>query len=475
MLNRHIKILTASILLLFALSVQSYAEFIFLTNGLIIEGTITGDATNYITVRTKDKKTEKINRSHIMRILYTEFKMSRVYIQKRDGEGLVAFLVDEDRTTYTFRKDLYKPEEFTIKREEVLFMAEKNPSGLKGEADTTSVRLTWLPPYDAVKKYNIYISEKKGTGYVLADSSRGKSATIKNLKSNTAYYFIVKSVDAEDYESGPSNELMIKTLNRPPDKFTILRVEKLQAGGYTFEWNEAADPDGKVSGYRVYRREVGKMELIAETKKRVYTVSAKENINKIYITAFDDLKAESGIVKVHDPYIPEMRISVNPAFLLTTGSLRDISGIGFGSTFKLEISNYFLPRLELAPEISVFYLSGKDDFTEEESAFNAMLFMPVMFNTGYAFYPLEKLAVIPFVSLGMTAVYFNYSYFDIPASAEKDIQKTEFKPAAGAGLHLRYSITDSISVNLGLDYRTFFEEEGIISYITASAGAGIKF
>ena len=158
------KIIFNAALLCLLLSTSLHAEFVFFHDGTIVEGTITADAADSITLYTKDKQVKKIYRSQIMRILYTEFKMSRVYIQMRDGQGFAAYLVDEDRAAYTFRKELYKPEEFTVNREEVLFMAEKNPSGLKGEPGTTSVELTWLPPYDAVKKYNIYVSEKKGTG-----------------------------------------------------------------------------------------------------------------------------------------------------------------------------------------------------------------------------------------------------------------------------------------------------------------------
>lgn len=469
------KIILAAGFLCALINTPLYAEFVFLKDGTIIEGTITGDAADSITIYTKEKQTKKVYRSQIMRVLYTEFKMSRVYIQKRDGQGFAAYLVDEDRTTYTFRKELYKPEEFTVKREEVLFMAEKNPSGLKGEPGTTSVELAWLPPYDAVKKYNIYMSQKKGTGYVLAQSSGGKSATVKDLKSNTTYYFLVKSVDADGYESGTSNELSVLTLNRPPEKFLITRVEKLSKGGYTFEWNEASDPDGKVSGYRIYRRKSGKMELISETKKRSFTVPRSEEIGDIYITAFDELKAESGIVKVYDPYIPEMIVSANPAFLLTTGKLKDIFSFGFGVTFKLEVSNYILSRLELAPELSVYYLMAEDDFNTPESSLDFMMLVPLMFNAGYAFYPFSELAVIPYASAGVMAVYYDYNYFDIPASEDTNRNELVFDPAAGVGISLRYGVSENISLNLGIGYSMFFEEDENLGFMTVSFGAGMNF
>ncbi len=190
-----------------------FAEFIFLKDGSIIEGQIVTDAADYITLRDKDQKQQKIKRDSIMRILYTKLKMGKIYIQKRDGEGIVAYMVDEDQESYTFRKDLYKPEEFTLSRADVLFIAEKNPSGLKvdGVVWTDSVSLVWLPPYDEVKKYNVYIKKDKAEKYELAGTTKKKYIKLEDLTPRTTYYIIVTSVDLSDYESPPSNELVIKT------------------------------------------------------------------------------------------------------------------------------------------------------------------------------------------------------------------------------------------------------------------------
>jgi len=131
------KLLTAA--MLFAASVMPlHAEFIFLKDGSIIDGQIIKDAPASITVRDKEKKVKTIPRNNIMRILYTELKMGKVYIQKRDGESIVAFIVDEDRNTYTIRTNLYKPVEIILKRSDILFIAEKNPSGLKVDGDLFS-------------------------------------------------------------------------------------------------------------------------------------------------------------------------------------------------------------------------------------------------------------------------------------------------------------------------------------------------
>lgn len=123
-------------------------EFIFLKNGEIAEGTIVSDSAKSVKLRKADNTIIVVERDNILRILYSKLKIGKLYIQKRDGEGIVAFIVDEDQDGYTFRKDLYKPEEFVLSRSDVLFMAEKNPSGLKvkGEIGTDRVSLVWLPP-----------------------------------------------------------------------------------------------------------------------------------------------------------------------------------------------------------------------------------------------------------------------------------------------------------------------------------------
>lgn len=82
------------------------AEYVFLKNGEIKQGSVASDNASSIILRSKNNKTETINRSEIMRLLYTELYMGKVYVQKTDGKNEICYMVDEDRDTYTFRKDL---------------------------------------------------------------------------------------------------------------------------------------------------------------------------------------------------------------------------------------------------------------------------------------------------------------------------------------------------------------------------------
>lgn len=80
-----------------------FGEYVFLKDGHIREGTIVSENATSVVLRTADKKREVIQRRDIMRLLYTELYMGRVYVQKADGKGVVGYMVDEDRKTYTFR------------------------------------------------------------------------------------------------------------------------------------------------------------------------------------------------------------------------------------------------------------------------------------------------------------------------------------------------------------------------------------
>jgi hypothetical protein len=90
-------------------------------------------------------------------------------------------MVDEDRESYTFRNELYRNIEFKVPRLDVLFLAERNPSGLKGEAGTDRIRLSWYHPYDKMERYNIYAKRGKQDKYVLKETSRRNSYTLEDL------------------------------------------------------------------------------------------------------------------------------------------------------------------------------------------------------------------------------------------------------------------------------------------------------
>lgn len=191
-----LKIILSAFALTMILTGSLQAEYIFLKDGSIIQGTITTDSATSLTLRLKGKGFQRIPRSNIMRILYTELYMGKVYVQKTDGKGIVAYMVDEDRETYTFRMELYKPDEFILKRDQVLFMARGNPTGLTAEAGTDRAELKWFAPYMPVKSYNIYVKGPREKEYRLEGKVRGLSYSLKNLKAIQSIRYMLQQLTA---------------------------------------------------------------------------------------------------------------------------------------------------------------------------------------------------------------------------------------------------------------------------------------
>lgn len=457
-------------------STALYAEFVFLKDGAIIEGTITGDASDSITIYTKDKQVKTVYRSQIMRILYTEFKMSRVYIQKRDGQGFAAYMVDEDRTSYTFRKELYKPEEFSIKREEVLFMAEKNPSGLKGEAGTTSVELTWLPPYDAVKKYNIYVTQKKGAGYMLAQSSGGKSATVKNLNSNTTYYFIVKSVDADGYESGPSNELSVTTKNILPDAPSGISIDiKYSPDRSTFtaviKWNAASDPDGKVKGYNVYRHDTGEAVpggKTAGTEFAVKDLSSKE-FYLFSVKSVDDKNEESEDAAIITTTHPDYSIGLQLNYLVPLGDTGDILSGGYGLLISAYKEDFIFNDLDAGFTSGFWFFNGNGDTVD--SSFMVPLMASVRYNIPVTWH----LYITPSIHAGYWYNSIDYNKLNQATLQTELVTEDAFEPAVYADLTANYRINERIIASAGIGYGTIFETDGMVQMLSVNAGLELMF
>jgi hypothetical protein len=309
MKNKKKIIFFISIFIFFIIPGASYGEYVFLKNGDIIECRIIKDSAASITIKKKDGKTQKIRRSKILRLVYTKVYMGKIYVQKTDGEGLQVYMVDEDQESYTFRKDITKPEEFTLKRSQVLFIARKNPTGLQGKPDFYEIELKWNPPYDPVRYYNIYTKvERKDieSDFKFVAKTSKREYTLENLKSNTEYYIHVKAVDKNEYESMPSNEIKVKTKNIPPKLPQNLSCSIIKDFGkkvdLKFAWNPSKDPDGEITDYLIHIKDKNskfkKNIQISKTKHPDKTEFVFEKINDdteyvFNITAVDDMGGKS--------------------------------------------------------------------------------------------------------------------------------------------------------------------------------------
>ncbi|MBN1535023.1 MAG: hypothetical protein JXA20_20310, partial [Spirochaetes bacterium] len=119
-------ILTAAVALLWP-SRGAHPEYVFRKDGSIVQGTIVRDDAAAISVRDAKGAIVRVERSNIMRILYTKLYMGKVYIRLTTGSVLEGYVVDEDQNNYTVRRELYSPRELTVPRDRVMFVARTNP------------------------------------------------------------------------------------------------------------------------------------------------------------------------------------------------------------------------------------------------------------------------------------------------------------------------------------------------------------
>ncbi len=449
------------------------AEFVFLKDGSILEGTIVTDAADTLTLRVKDEKIKKIPRDNIMRLLYTRLKMGKIYIQRRDGKGVVAFIVDEDQESYTFRKELYSPEEFIINRSEVLFLAEKNPSGLQvdGSAGTDRVSLKWLPPYGEVKKYNLYLKKNDKDKYELIDSTWSKSITLKNLTSNTNYFLIVTSIDSEGYESTPSNELKIKTANIPPAEPEITSSGDIKSDERNIIWNGSIDTDGKVEKYRIYGTQDHNRTIIAEIMKTEYFLRNALSYTKVEIAAVDDKGDESVTAEVN--LLPETTFEIQPGLIIPLGKFKNMFNPGYGGMLSFSENNLFFKNFTGGVALGFYYMKGNDLMTEKDKDYHNFILVPLYLTSGYNYGIGESLKIKPLLSFGSAYMDVKYKDASSPAKPNKHLQI--ISPAFKAGIAAKYSLTEYISFSAGCEYGAIIQNNGVLNSIYVNAGIGYSF
>lgn len=467
-MHRNISFVIAVILML--LAVQVKAEYVFLKDGSIIHGQITGDSTDAITIKDDKRELNTVLRKNIMRILYTDIYLGKIYVQKIDGKNEICYMVDEDRDTYTFRRELYKPEEFVLRRDQVLFIARGNPSGLEGEARTDSIALKWFPPYNPVKKYRIYIKGKDDKDFKLTAETGSKSYTLSKLKSNSKYVIYVTAIDTAGDESLPSNELTITTLNIKPDRPVKLRYEKrdskvikngkkVKVTRRFIAWPPVKDIDGTISGYNVYYKTNGKEEKIATVKGTEYEIPEDKSVYDLRITAVDDRNDESPSSRIRHPRA--VKIGVQPLYFMPLGVLSDMFAPGYGGLVYVSEKNFFMQNLEIGISGGAVMLPGADS-----DKIDAMLLAPVTLDCGYHFAITEFFSVMPAMSIGYTYMQIDYTAYN------EERSKKSWEPFMRLGAMLNYEF-EYLHLSAGGNYGFIFETSGLKQFVEVCIRAGV--
>jgi hypothetical protein len=126
-----------AVLLSLCSQVALHAESVFLKDGKIVDGTIVQESDAKITLEDVNNIKKEYQRKDIIRILFHgDFKDKR-FMTKMDGTVLQVHVVDENRTSYTYRLVLDSAEEVTISKDDVDSISKRKipPSAADKPAD----------------------------------------------------------------------------------------------------------------------------------------------------------------------------------------------------------------------------------------------------------------------------------------------------------------------------------------------------
>ncbi|HEY1405293.1 MAG TPA: hypothetical protein VF857_01665 [Spirochaetota bacterium] len=99
-----------------------FAEYVYLKDGQVIQGKIVNEDQREIVVQTKFQK-RTIRRDDILRIMYGERKMEKIYLLMNDGTTRIGYKVDEDATQVLIRESENSPKEISISKSDIKQMS----------------------------------------------------------------------------------------------------------------------------------------------------------------------------------------------------------------------------------------------------------------------------------------------------------------------------------------------------------------
>lgn len=460
--------------------VPAYSDHLFLKNGSIIEGKVARETADTVTVRKADGGTETFGRAAVLRILYTKLYMGKLYVHMVDGTVFEAYMVDEDQETYTFRKELYRADEMVVKREDVLYVARKNPTGLNaGAPGLDGVLLKWRPPYNPVRHYRIYARPSNEKEFKMMQKSSKETATLNGLKGNTEYVIRVTAMDREGYESQPSNEIRITTPNFPPSMPAVSDADRTCAPdgrtcSYKISWKPSTDPDGTVKFYRVYRNDRKDFAFIGQTGKTEYVDgNLAPGARYTYtVKAVDDRGKESDGSKApgpgpSGPGKTVFALTLRPHFIMPVG---DFSYLGHGYGFLAGVMTE-----NLLDNGIIFSLeTGLTGFAGGDKKMNNSFQVPLLFGAGFRLDVSDGIFLVPSVKLGASFNSICYRGPKYYAFQSVTIKKYSFEPMAQIGLTARYAVDDDLGLDVGLHYGMIPESESFFHFFSLSAGMSYR-
>jgi len=452
--------------------VNASAEYVFKKDGAIIKGSILRDDPSYLLVKSDKGGTERISRSDIMRILYTDLYMGKVYVRMTSGEVVEGYQVDEDRDNYVFRKVITSPEEFTLSRKKVMFIARTNPTDLVSETSIEKIVIRWSPPFKPAKLYRVYMREnRKGETFKVIGETDDTEYTLKKLGKSASFEVYVTGIGDTGEESLPSEKIITNT--RPVSPEDLVMTEKKSGDGksvtLTMNWKPVKDAASRVKSYAIYR-------LDDKERKKLGTVTGNEYIIKDFpadgknwfaVVSVNDMGTESADVKAVYDAGYRIYARASGAYLVPNGDLGVIADSGYGGLVDLSMGGKFFSA---GIETGYLKFSGADDEIE------SMALVPILALADYRMPLIFTLAVRPLIKAGTAYVMTEYIKHDADDPSQTDVMKKNgFDPMASAGLYLDFGLLYGISICGGAEYSVIFQESGRMSFLSYTMGVSAVF
>jgi hypothetical protein len=448
------------------------AEFVFKKDGSIIKGKIVSDEISFIAVNDEEGKTHNVERRDVLRIVYTDLFLGKVFARLTTGEVVEGFQVYENRDEFLFRKELMSPDEIKIPRRKVMFIVRTNPTDVRGAAHPESIDVLWSPPFKPAKYYRVFIRDVKSgeSQFRLAGETRDLSLTVKALRKSWTYEVYATAVADTGEESLPSEKVVVSTLPEAPSEPNL--AEKLAPDGGTvelsFSWTEVNDPASRVTSYIVYEIEGSerKKKGVSQTGRFVLSNFPAEGRHWFSIVAVNDDFTESDEIRtVYDAgyriYIRTFGVVVNPL-----GNMTNLASAGYGGLLDIGLSGR---RFSLGLETGCIAYSPEKDVKR-------MLSIPVMLELDYRLPVFWTFSFRPVLKAGGNYNIIDYIVQDPANPLLSHTQKSGgFDPAGSAGAYLQCDIAEKAYLFGGAEYSMIFQSTGMMSYIGYSFGVGVIF
>lgn len=100
----------------------AHAEYLYLKDGQVIQGTIESEDAEGYNVKTK-YQTKRVPRGDVTRIMFGERKMEPIFLLMNDGSSKKGFLVDQDAEKIIMREKENSPGEITVLKKDIRQMS----------------------------------------------------------------------------------------------------------------------------------------------------------------------------------------------------------------------------------------------------------------------------------------------------------------------------------------------------------------